>query len=697
MNQAVLKADRNPADGSAIDMNILTRIMFALFALIGAGFTNALQAAPSASVREGPQVIAPPERGVGRLVTDLDMLSMAGKRFRLSEFKSASATVIAFVSTSCPVSKRYGPTLAALERDYSPRGVRFIFVNPLASDTAKQMEDASRVHGFKGPFVHDTNQEIRNALGARSTTEVFVLDGARTLIYRGAVDDQYGLVYSLDAPRQRYLVDALDASLGGKTPRVRATSAPGCALEVAAKAGATAAIDYHGRVSRVLQQHCLECHHHGGVAPFSLETYGDVVSHAGMIRKMVGQNAMPPWFAAPTRDGHASPWANDRTLPAEDKRDLLAWIASGKKEGDPADAPLPRAFSKEWQIGTPDLVLQIPQPIQVKATGKMPYQNVFIETAFAEDRWVRALEVRPTAREVVHHVLVFVLPKQTNAAVTATNSPGRRRRAREDEGGNFFAAYVPGNNLFQYEDGFAKRLPAGATLQFQIHYTPSGMATQDQTRLGLVFAKEPPRHEVRVLGIANAGLRIPPGAENHEVPASAPVLFDAKVLSFMPHMHVRGKAFRYELALPDGSRKTLLDVPRYDFNWQLQYRLAEPIDAPAGSKLIATGWYDNSVNNPANPDPTREVKWGQQTDDEMMLGYLEYYVPSLKPGEKMSLGQAATRDGTAMFNLLDRNRDGKITREEAPTPESFRQADADADGIVTREELKNYLQRGRRQ
>jgi thiol-disulfide isomerase/thioredoxin len=625
----------------------------------------------------------------------MELAPISGKPFRLSELQPAKAIVIAFISTSCPLSKRYAPTLAKLEREYAERGVQFIFIDPLATDSKEQITETIRAHGFKGEFIRDTNREIRNTLAARSTTEAFVLDAARTLVYRGAVDDQYGLGYSLDVPRQRHLVEALEATLANNTPRVRATTAPGCALEVAAKKTADTTIDFHGRISRIVQQHCQECHHAGGVAPFALETYNDVANHAGMICKMVEKNLMPPWFAAPTPLGHASPWANDRTLPADDKRDLLAWMAEGKKEGNPSDAPLPLTFAKDWQIGTPDAVIQIPTPLAVKATGKMPYQNVFVDTTFGEDRWVQALEVRPTAREVVHHVLVFILPKQTNAPATATNSTARRRRARQDEGGNFFAAYVPGNNLLHYDSGFAKLLPKGATLHFQIHYTPNGTAATDQTRLGLVFAKEPPRHEVRVVGIANPLLRIPPGADNYEVPAATPVLFDAKVLSFMPHMHLRGKAFRYELARPDGTKKLLLDVPRYDFNWQLQYKLIEPIDAPLGSRLLATGWYDNSTNNPANPDPAREVKWGPQTDDEMMLGYLEYYVPSLKPGDKTSLTQAV-RDGALMFNVLDKNHDGKITRDEAPSPASFRQADVDADGSVTREELKNYLQRNRR-
>lgn len=648
--------------------------------------------ASTTPVREAPRTQAPHELGVGRLVPDLRVQPMSGRAFKLSDLKPAKATVIAFTSSSCPVSKRFAPTLARLEQDYAGRGARFVFVAPLASDTAGDIAALVRQHGFKAPFVRDTDRALRDALGARSTTEVFVLDAARTLVYRGAVDDQYGLAYSLDAPRNLYAAGALDAVLSGGLPRTAATSAPGCALETKVAGVMVTSVDYHGRVSRIMQAHCVECHRAGGVGPFPLTTYEEVSSHAGMIRKVVEKGDMPPWFAAPAPAGHTSPWANDRTLPAADKRDLLAWMAGGKPAGNSADAPLPRTFPQDWQIGRPDAVVQIPRPIVVKATGKMPYQNVFVETSFAEDRWVRAMEVRPTAREVVHHVLVFVLPKATNDAAGATSSAARRR-VRQDEGGNFFAAYVPGNSTIDYSSDFAKLLPAGATLHFQIHYTPGGSATSDQTRLGLIFAPRPPKHEVRVAGVVNPFFRIPPGAANHRVDATLPVPFDSRLLSFMPHMHVRGKAFRYELEPPGGARQLLLDVPRFDFNWQLQYKLAEPVEAPFGSKLLATGWYDNSANNPANPDPTREVKWGPQTEDEMMLGYVEYYVPSQRPGEKLSLGTTLARDGSLLFNFLDRNHDGKITRAEAPSAESFRQADADEDGLVTRDEFRAYLQR----
>ena len=634
------------------------------------------------SVREAPQILAPNELGISRMVPDLEFAPVSGDVFRLSQLKSAPATVVAFTSTTCPIAQRYAPTLAALDEEYAARGVKFIFVNPIATDSAESIARAIGTHRLASPYMHDSRAQIATSLDARSTAEVFVFDAARTLIYRGAIDDQYGLGYSLDAPKQRYLADALTAILNGQRPLTQVTTAPGCALDLAHNQTTSAIpLTYHARISRIVQQSCLDCHRPGGVAPFSLETYDDLLSHAGMMRKQLEKGAMPPWFAAPLRPG-PSPWVNDRTLPAQDKADLIAWLRSDRKPGDPADAPLPRKFPKDWEIGEPDAILQLPEPVAVKATGKMPYQNIFVETKFPEDRWVRAMEVRPTAREVVHHALIYVVPEDK---VEKERERGGRGGGA---GGDFFAVYVPGNNVRIFSDGFAKLIPAGASLHFQIHYTPSGTATHDQLRLGLLFSKEPPRHEVRVAAVA-AKLLIPPGAENYEARGTIPVPFDAKLLSFMPHMHVRGKAYRYELETPNGETRTLLDVPRYDFNWQLQYRLSEAVDAPAGSRILGTAWYDNSANNPANPDPTQTVKWGDQTDDEMMLGYFEYYVPSATPGTTApSLIEMALRDGGLVFNRLDKNRDGVLTLDEAPTPQQFKDADADGDGVVTREEFR---------
>ena len=569
---------------------------------------------PKDSPREGPRVLKAGECGIGTMIGEASLFDLEGKARLLSEFTAKKPAVIALVSTSCPVSKRTLPSLARLEKEYAARGVAFVLIAPTATDSAEDLRAALQGAGFSAPCLRDPKNTFLATLGARATTDVFLVDAARTLVYRGALDDQYGLGYSLDAPRHRYLADALAALLENRAPAIAATEAPGCVLDLGGAKPATSDITYHNRISRIVQQNCLECHRAGGLAPFPLETHGQVVAKAGMIRKMVDRGLMPPWFAAAPAPGTHTPWGNDRALVARDKADFLAWIAAGKPLGDAPDAPLAHTFPGDWEIGQPDEIVQIPNPIAVKAEGTMNYQNVTVYTSFAEDRWVRGYEVQPTAREVVHHVLIFV------------RKPGQGKfDGEEDERSGFFAAYVPGNNRIIYPDGFAKLLPANARVKFQIHYTPNGTATQDQVKLGLIFAKEPPKHIVKVAGIVDHRISIPPGAAHHPETGVIPVPADVKLLALNPHMHVRGSAFRYEVALPDGTLRTLLEVPRYDFNWQVSCRYAEPPTIPRGSLIRATGWFDNSANNPANPDPTKTVRWGLQTSEEMMIGYVEYY------------------------------------------------------------------------
>jgi hypothetical protein len=578
----------------------------------------------AASPRQEPKRLKPADAGIGRMIPDTAFADLDGKQRRLTDFSKNTATVIALISPSCPVSKRYLPSLARLAAEFREKNISLLLVAPTASESPDELRSALATVGLAVPCIPDPAGALSRSLGATATTDVFVLDSRRTLIYRGALDDQYGLGYSLDQPRHRYVSDAIAALLQGRTPTIAATEAPGCVLDFA-KAQPVALVSgttYHNRISRIVQANCLECHRTGGVAPFNLETYEQVTAKAGMIRRMVERRLMPPWFAAPPAPGEHSPWINDRSLADSDREDLLAWLANGKPLGDPSDAPHPRQWPGEWQIGPPDAIYQVPEPIAVKASGAMPYQNVFVETGLTEDKWVEALEILPTSREVVHHVLVFIRDKAYGAA---------RGRDTDDGIHGFFAAYVPGNSYVVYPENFAKALPAGSRLHFQIHYTPNGTATVDQLKLGIRFAKKPPQHVVQVAGIHNLRLKIPPGAENHPETGSIPVPVEVKLLSFTPHLHVRGKAFRYELHPPNGGARTLLDIPRYDFNWQLSYRYAEPFTVPAGSRVTATGWFDNSANNPANPDPTKAVRWGPQTDDEMMLGYVEYFLPKSIP------------------------------------------------------------------
>lgn len=624
--------------------------------------------------------IDPASVGVGSVVPALSLRDLDGKPHQLG---SAKTTVVILTSTTCPLTKKYGPTLAKLESAYRPKGVQFVFVNPTSSEpVADQKADRARLK-LAGPYVNDP--EVARTLGAKTTTEAFVLDSARRVVYRGAIDDQYGIGYALDQPRERYLTRALDAVLKGGKPDPEATWAPGCMLELPApkKAAAT----YFNRIATMMQDNCGECHRPGGVAPFSLLTYQDVKDRAPMIKYVVDRGIMPPWFAED--DPKQGPWKNNRALSAQDKADLYAWIDAGAPKGDERNAPKPRTYATgEWTIGKPDATFQLPKPIDIKATGIMPYQEVFIETEFTEEKWIEAMEVIPTARQVVHHVLIFVYP------------PGGRRSlfsggvGEEIEG--FFAAYVPGTNAIRYPDGMAKRVPAGSRLKFQLHYTPNGTATKDQTKLGLVFAKKPVEHEVRTVGIANLGLNIPPGAPNHPHTGKVNVPYDVRVLSMIPHMHVRGKAARYELINPDGSRRRLLEVPRYDFNWQLPYEYREPLLVKKGSQLEYTAWYDNSKDNPANPDPTKRVRWGLQTYDEMHLGYVEYYIPGLKPGSDEPGLRPQIFSGSnliePMFRAMDRNGDGFLTAEEAGNAWSrFRGADTNGDGKISLEEAKAAL------
>jgi len=596
------------------------------------GTRPAGEAVPSPAeppVRQGPRPVRPGDHGIGRRVGDLACTDLAGVSRSIAAIADGRITVFALTSTSCPISRRYLPRLVELMTS-SGDDVAWVLVNPVATDAAADMRAAAATCAGRSVYVHDPEGRLAAALGAVSTTDVVVLAADRTVAYHGAIDDQYGFGYSIDAPRRRYLADALAALRAGAEPPVLATEAPGCMLDRPTSAPQATQVTYHGRISRIVARHCVECHRDGGVGPFPLDSYDDLVAHAAMVRAVVDRGTMPPWFAAPaapdaeTGRVHA-PWANDRSLAAADKQDLLRWIAGGKPAGNAADAPTPKPPPGAWQIGTPDEVFEFAEPVAVKATGVMPYQMVFVETRLPEDRWVRAIEVQPGDRNVVHHALIHVTGPD--------DRPGDLRGEAADERGGFWGEYVPGQNTLVYPEGFAKKLPRGARLRFQMHYTPNGTATTDRTRVGVIYAKEPPRHEVRVAGIRNDRISIPPGAADHREEASLKLPFDATILGFLPHMHVRGKACRYELVRGGGGRTTLLDIPRYDFNWQLLYRLQEPLALAAGDMLVFTAWYDNSAGNPANPDPTKTVRWGPQTFDEMHLGYVEYYVTGVQLGQ----------------------------------------------------------------
>ena len=585
-------------------------------------------------VRQSPRVLNARDHGVGQMVPDLSFKDHRGTSHKLSSFSKRRAVVIAMTSTSCPLSKQYLPTLSKLAAAYSQRGITWVLVNPITTDKPADIKTAAATVEGNALYVQDSDGALAKAVGALTTTDVVVLDAARTVIFHGAIDDQYGLGYALDAPKHSYLAAAVDAFLANKQPGVAATDAPGCTLGLLEPGSATVTATYHNRISRIVQANCIECHRDDGVAPFALTTYADVKSHAAMIKQVVEAGTMPPWFAKSQNSANDQPskypslWANDRSLSVAEQKDLCDWASGTKPEGDKRDAPRPVSFPDGWLIGKPDAVFEFPQPVQIKATGKMPYENVVIQTNLDEDKWVQAIEVRPGNRSVVHHMVVFLLAADKKRATASEEAA--------DERFGFWAMYVPGNSTFVYPDGFAKGLPKGANLRCQVHYTTTGTATTDRSRIGVIYAKRPPKEEVRVVGLCNPRMSIPPGAENHREEASIRLPYDIQVLSYLPHMHLRGKACRYRLATAKGETRILLDVPRYDFNWQLLYRYSEPLTLSRGDTIKFSAWYDNSASNPANPDPTQTVRWGKQTDDEMHLGYVEYFIPGVRVGEPVS-------------------------------------------------------------
>ncbi len=357
-------------------------------------------------------------------------------------------------------------------------------------------------------------------------------------------------------------------------------------------------------VAPIFFKSCAECHRAGEIAPFSVLSYKDVRPWAKSIREKVASREMPPWHADPNH----GEWLNDRRLTQAEIETIVAWVDGGAKEGDPKDLPPAPKFTDGWAIGQPDETFSIPEQ-SVPATGVVPYKYLVVPTNLKEDRWVTAAEIRSTGRSVVHHVIVFV--QDPNKPASAD--------------GNLLAGVAPGEQPARYRPGLAKKIPAGARLIFQMHYTPNGEATKDVTTIGLKYAKEPPQHQVLTRPVLNMSFTIPAGDPNYEVKSSYTFKEDARLVSLMPHMHLRGKDFEIKAIFPDGTSKILLKVPRYDFSWQTYYVPKEPVAVPKGTKIECLAHFDNSPGNKYNPDPTKDVKWGDQTWEEMMIGWLGYY------------------------------------------------------------------------
>lgn len=551
-----------------------------------------------------------------------------GQQVALSDFNDKPTVVLFSMGTGCPISNLYLTQLNDLQRKFADRGFQIIGINSNAG--VKLDELAEHVKEFKVdfPVLLDEDQAVANMLGIERTAEALLLDNFRTVRYHGRVDDRYGYTYKNAKASRRDLVEAIEELHAGRDVSVTTTKPAGCVITRKRDTGPAAQITYAKHVSRIIQERCQECHRPDSVGPFALMDYDDARNWTDMIREVVLQRRMPPWHADP-RYGHFS---TDRSLSKQQLSTLVRWIDDGAPFGDERDLPPEKEYYQGWQIGKPDIVFRLPEVQTIPADGVIPYLRFEIPTHFTEDVWFSAAELLPDNAAVVHHIQASCYvpqqaeqPGHNNAGNTASATKNARAaEAARQRRGTLVSSFAPGEAPFVFPDGVAGRIPAGAVLRITMHYTPTGKVEKDRSMLGLKLYRGTPQREAHTAAAFKRGLKIPPYDPNFLVEADHTFDQDVLLLSLHPHMHLRGKDMKYTAHYPDGTQELLLSVPQYDFNWQNTYEFAEAKRIPAGTRIRVAGHFDNSPQNPANPDPSKTIFFGPQTWDEMFIGYFNY-------------------------------------------------------------------------
>jgi len=547
----------------------------------------------------------------GDRVDNFRLLDHTGASHELYYFSDAKAVVLMTYGNGCGIVQKSLPRLREIRDEYKAKGVDFLLIDSNLQDNRDAVARESAEFGNDLPILVDETQLIGEALGVDRTADVFVVDPKNwQLLYRGPIDDR--LSYGAQKPdaRKQYLTDALDATLAGRPVAVTHAEALGCLVNLPERArhDAHSRISYSERIAPLLVDKCVACHREGGVGPWAMTRYDIVRGFAPMIREVVRTKRMPPWHADP----HYGSFVGDRSMTNEDTRDLIHWIEAGAPRGKGADplALLDKSWS-EWTLGKPDLIVEVPA-YEVPATGVISYQYPHATNPLGRDVWIRAIEIIPGNRAVVHHVLAGI------------DDPGNgERRAIRGQMGEL-GGYAPGKNAVPYPTDTGILLRKEASFRFQMHYTPNGKATTDVTRLGLYFYGKPPKHSMQMEIIYDAGLAIPANTKAYSQTLDKVFDRDIMLYSLLPHAHLRGRAAKFTAHFPDGRNEVLLSVPKYDFNWQPLYVLNPPKFIPAGTRVAMDMTWDNSAQNPANPDPNNVVHWGDQTWEEMNVGWFRF-------------------------------------------------------------------------
>ena len=554
--------------------------------------------------------IAPQDR-----VENFRLLDNRGDSHELYYYDDMKAVVVMVQGNGCPIVRNAMPAFQALKNEYADKGVQFFLLNSNLQDNRQTVAREAEEFGYDIPVLLDDTQIIGESMDLVRTGEVFVLDPQTwSVTYHGAVDDRLDYETQKAEASKHYLKDAIDDMLAGKTVEVASTEPLGCLINFPEKQHRAqhANISYSEEIAPMLADNCVACHRDGGIGPWAMTDYNMVRGFSLMIREVVRTQRMPPWHADPAV-GHFS---NDRSLSAEQTQKLVHWIEAGAPRGEGPDplAEMDHTWGTwavhEPELGEPDYIIDIPAA-EIPATGVVDYMYHFVQNNIEQDVWVKAAEILPGDRAVLHHVI-------TSYGQMETEGPRKGRLKREGQAG--LRGYVPGMVSQHFPENTGVFLPADATIEFQMHYTTNGKATVDESKLGIWVYDAPPEHQVFSLILANGRIKIPPHAKNHMETAERVMPKPAIIYNMLPHAHFRGKASQFSVVYPDGTEEVLLHVPNYDFNWQTTYELAEPKYIPAGTKIVHTTWWDNSAQNPANPDPTIEVTWGEQSWEEMLFG-----------------------------------------------------------------------------
>jgi len=544
----------------------------------------------------------------GDRVDNFQLLDQNGESHELYYLSDMKAVVIMVHGNGCPIVRNALPTLKQIRDTYQEKDVAFVLLNANLQDDRESIRKEAIDFSTDFPILVDETQLIAESLGVVRTAEVYVVDPKTwKLAYRGPIDDR--LAYGAQKPEadEHYLADTLDTVLAGGAVKVAQVESMGCLVNLpeSGRHEAHAQISYSEQIAPILIDRCVVCHREGGAGPWHMTKYEMVRGFAPMMREVIRTKRMPPWHADP----HYGNFVDPRSISDDDMKTLVHWIEAGAPRGDGPDplAMLDTSWG-DWTMGEPDLIVEVPA-FDVPATGVVDYKYPFADNPLDHDVWVRAIEILPGNREVVHHVLAGVHDPAN----------GGQRRILGDLGG-----YAPGKNAVPYPDDSGILLRKEAKFRFQMHYTPNGKAVSEVTRIGLYFYDEPPRHSLDMLVIYDPSLTIPANTKAHKEKLEHILSKDIMLYSLLAHSHLRGRAAKITAHYPDGSEEILLSIPKYDFNWQPIYALNPPKFIPTGTRMVLDMTWDNSAQNPANPDPNKTVFWGDQTWEEMNVGWFRF-------------------------------------------------------------------------